>query len=61
MSDHVELEEMYRTFNMGVGMVLVVSKDELEKSITLLNEAGENAWHIGEITTADGDQQVSFI
>jgi phosphoribosylformylglycinamidine cyclo-ligase len=57
---NVETMEMYRTFNCGVGMVLVVSKDELEKSITLLNDAGENAWHIGEITAADGDQQVSF-
>ncbi len=25
MSKHVELEEMYRTFNMGVGMILVVN------------------------------------
>jgi len=58
---NVEIMEMYKTFNCGVGMVLVVSKDELEKSMTLLNDAGENAWHIGEITAADGDQQVSFI
>jgi phosphoribosylformylglycinamidine cyclo-ligase len=58
---NVETVEMYRTFNCGVGMVLVVSEEELEKSLSLLNAAGENAWHIGEITAADGDQQVSFI
>jgi len=58
---NVETMEMYRTFNCGVGMVLVVSEDELEISLSLLKEAGENAWHLGEITPADNEQQVSFI
>jgi len=58
---NVEAMEMYRTFNCGVGMVLVVSEDQLEESLSLLNQAGENAWHIGEITATDGDQQVRFI
>jgi phosphoribosylformylglycinamidine cyclo-ligase len=58
---NVELMEMYRTFNCGVGMVLVVSQDELEQSLAILKDNGENAWHIGEIIDADNDQQVSFI
>jgi len=51
--------EMYRTFNCGVGMVIVVPADQLAKSIELLNAQGENAWHLGEIADMnDGDEQV---
>jgi len=58
---NVESNEMYKTFNCGVGMVLVVSADELETAITLLNESGETAWHLGEITELDDQQQVTFV
>ncbi len=51
--------EMYRTFNCGVGMIIVVPADEVEKSISLLAQQGENAWHIGEINTLpSGEEQV---
>ncbi len=53
--------EMYKTFNCGVGMVLVVSPDELDGAIALLNTLGEQAWHIGEIIEMTDDQQVTFI
>ncbi|MET1253673.1 phosphoribosylformylglycinamidine cyclo-ligase [Aliikangiella maris] len=58
---NIEQQEMYRTFNCGVGMVLVVAKEELESAINLLNSFGENAWHLGEITDASDKQQVSFV
>ncbi|WP_196138272.1 phosphoribosylformylglycinamidine cyclo-ligase [Aliikangiella sp. G2MR2-5] len=57
---NVEQLEMYRTFNCGVGMVIVVSGEQLDKAISLLNEAGEHAWHLGEIVDSDGSEQVSF-
>lgn len=57
----VELMEMYKTFNCGVGMVLVVSENELEQALSILNNAGEQAWHLGKVTAANNDQQVSFI
>jgi phosphoribosylformylglycinamidine cyclo-ligase len=51
--------EMYRTFNCGVGMIIVVPADQVEKSLTLLTEQGEKAWHIGEINTLPlGEEQV---
>jgi phosphoribosylformylglycinamidine cyclo-ligase len=51
--------EMYRTFNCGVGMIIVVPADQVEKSLTLLTEQGEKAWHIGEINTLpSGEEQV---
>lgn len=53
--------EMYKTFNCGVGMVLVVSENGLETAIELLNANGEKAWHLGEITAKSDDNQVTFI
>lgn len=58
---NVAQNEMYKTFNCGVGMVLVVSADELNKSLSLLNEYGEQAWHLGEITEMTDNEQVTFI
>jgi len=46
---NVDTEEMYRTFNCGVGMVLCVSADSAEKTLQILNDAGEKAWTIGSI------------
>jgi phosphoribosylformylglycinamidine cyclo-ligase len=54
MAEHVELEEMYRTFNMGVGMVLVVSSENVES--VLSNTDGYVIGHI-----ADGEKGVEFI
>jgi len=50
----VDTEEMYRTFNCGVGMVLVVPKDYLNAALKHLQEAGENAWHLGHIEAHQG-------
>ena len=44
MSEHVEVEEMYRTFNMGVGMILVVEEANVEKVL-----AETDGYLIGEI------------
>lgn len=41
--------EMYRTFNCGIGMVVCVAKENLDKALTSLTEMGETAWPIGEI------------
>ena len=50
---------MYRTFNCGVGMVIVVPADKLKQSLEILTAHGENAWHIGAIENAqDNEEQV---
>lgn len=48
-SGGVERFEMYRTFNCGVGMVLVVSAENADAAIAHLQAAGETAWKMGEI------------
>ncbi len=45
-------DEMYRTFNNGIGMVLVVSPNEVDDILGRLSGLGEQAYLIGEITQA---------
>jgi phosphoribosylformylglycinamidine cyclo-ligase len=44
--------EMYRTFNMGIGMVVVVAQKDATRTLTVLKTCGERAYIIGEIITA---------
>lgn len=48
---NVDRDEMYRTFNMGIGMVLAVAESDAEDMLDRLNGLGERAWVIGEVTT----------
>ena len=45
--------DMFNTFNMGVGMSIVVPADEAEKAIKILKENGEDAYLIGEIQESE--------
>jgi phosphoribosylformylglycinamidine cyclo-ligase len=45
-------EEMYRTFNCGVGMVCCVAKQDVAKAIEILTQAAETAWPIGIVEKA---------
>ena len=45
--------DMFNTFNMGVGMSIVVSKDEAELALKTLREAGEDAYVIGEVVKSE--------
>jgi len=47
----IEDLEMFRTFNMGVGMTLIVSPKTAEKSIRILDKLGQKAWIIGEVVS----------
>ncbi|EHR63781.1 phosphoribosylformylglycinamidine cyclo-ligase [Saccharomonospora cyanea] len=49
----VEREEMERTFNMGVGMVVVVSPEDVDRALALLTARHLPAWVLGEVRPSD--------
>lgn len=57
-SGNIEDNEMFRVLNCGVGMVVVVDKNNADKTIEKLIKSGEKAWKIGEIV--DGSGEVNF-
>jgi len=50
----VALDEMFRVFNMGVGMIAIVRPEHTDGVVERLGAAGEDAWVLGEVTTGDG-------
>jgi phosphoribosylformylglycinamidine cyclo-ligase len=55
---NVQQEEMLRTFNMGLGMLLVVPSKKFKKAQTVLERAGEKAFTVGRIVK--GDRKVMY-
>lgn len=53
---NISEHDMYNTFNMGIGMMMVVDKADAAKAVEILKANGENAFVIGE--TIAGDEGV---
>jgi phosphoribosylformylglycinamidine cyclo-ligase len=53
---NIPVDHMYSTFNMGVGMVLVVSPEDADKTIEILKAQGEDAYVLGSVV--DGEEGV---
>ena len=51
--------EMYKTFNMGIGLILVVNRADAEKIVKKFTRLGENAFIIGQVEK--GDRGVVYI
>ncbi len=49
---HVEFEEMHRTLNCGIGMVVIIDPSELNKAVELLTSHGEHVSVIGQIQSS---------
>lgn len=47
-------QDMFSTFNMGIGMIAVVSKSDVDATLENLTKSGEKAYVIGEIVTGHG-------
>ena len=57
---NITRNEMYRTFNCGVGMILVVPDEHHKLAISRLTELGETAFLMGEIKAGHADEQVQL-
>ncbi len=56
----VDEEEMYRVFNMGVGMIVIVPPDHCQRAIEIAKARGIDAWCLGEVE-AGADQSVRYV
>ncbi|MBR6413142.1 MAG: phosphoribosylformylglycinamidine cyclo-ligase [Oscillospiraceae bacterium] len=54
----ISRRDMFNTFNMGVGMCLVVEKQDAETALEILHAHGEDAYLLGEIT--EGEQRIEL-
>ncbi len=54
----VNEKEMFRTFNMGIGMALILGPRNAQYTLNLFEKIGQKAWIIGEVI--EGDRNVSF-
>ena len=50
--------DMFNTFNMGVGMSVVVAKEDADKALSILRANGENAYIMGEIVKSDNKIEI---
>jgi phosphoribosylformylglycinamidine cyclo-ligase len=55
----VEQAEMYNTFNMGIGYVLLVPPDQADQTVQWLNGQNLPAWTIGHVTEGAGELRFS--
>ena len=51
--------DMFNTYNMGVGMSVVVAAEDADRALAVLHEAGEDAYVIGRIT--EGDEKIVLL
>jgi len=54
-------EEMLKTFNCGIGMVVCVAKDDADAVLAQLTSSGESAFIIGDIAAANGEPSVNYL
>lgn len=50
---NISEHDMYNTFNMGVGMTIVVAEEDADKALDILQKCGEDAYIIGKIEKTD--------
>ncbi|HET7364221.1 MAG TPA: phosphoribosylformylglycinamidine cyclo-ligase [Burkholderiales bacterium] len=58
---NVAEQELFRVFNCGIGMVVVVSADNAQSAATLLKREGELVYEIGRIDAASGEPQALIV
>ena len=55
---NIDRKEMFATYNMGVGMMMIVDEKDAEAALEALRKAGETADIIGEVVEDKGEKVV---
>jgi len=55
----IPTHDMYNTFNMGIGMAIIVPEKDVENSLRILKDQGEEAYLIGEVI--EGNKEINLI
>lgn len=55
---NIPIRDMYNTFNMGIGMAVIVPKEEKNTALQILKEAGQDAFVIGEVI--EGNKEINI-
>lgn len=55
----IPTHDMYNTFNMGIGMAIIVPEAEVQKALQILKDCGEEAYVIGEVVS--GNKEINII
>jgi len=53
-SGRIATDEMRRTFNCGVGMIVIIDADDADTAVDILAASGETAWQLGRVETGTG-------
>lgn len=56
---NIPQRDMYNTFNMGIGMAVIVKKVDAQKAIQILEQQGEKAYIIGEVI--EGQKEIEIV
>ena len=51
-------DELYQVFNMGIGMVAIVSAGKVDAVLKFIRAQKHKAWHIGEVVKGNGEARV---
>jgi len=54
-------KEMYHTFNMGIGLVIIIAAEQKESILQNLKDSGEPAYHIGKVITQNDSEKRVYI
>ncbi len=55
---NIDEHMMYNTFNMGLGMILAVNPDDVDKVLAAVEKAGEKAYVVGEVVEGEKDVEI---
>ncbi len=55
---NIPTRDMFNTFNMGIGMAVIVPENEVEQALKILKEHGEEAYLIGEVV--EGNKEINL-